>query len=115
MRNATALYFVLSCVIMGLSSSPAGAGDIAAGKAKAEQICQTCHGMDGVGTMPMVANLAGQQDIYIIAQLKAYRSGKRQHEQMSIIAGMLKDTEIEDLAAWYSALKVTIEMPEMTN
>ncbi|NQU58315.1 MAG: cytochrome c [Rhodospirillales bacterium] len=103
---ALALALLLSAAL----STPAWASDIAAGKLKAEQTCQTCHGMDGVGSMPMVANLSGQQKLYIIAQLKAYKSGKHQHEQMSIIAGMLSDEDIENVAAWYSAIKVTIDL-----
>lgn len=59
----------------------------------------------------MAANLSGQQKDYIIAQLEAYRSGQRRHEQMSIIAGMLTDDDIENVAEWYSSIKITIEMP----
>jgi len=104
---AVALTLLLSAAL----STPAWAGDAAAGKLKVEQACQTCHGMDGIGTVPMAANLSGQQELYMIAQLKAYKLGKRQHEQMSIIAGMLSDEDIENVAAWYSGIKITVEMP----
>ncbi len=87
------------------------AGDLMAGKAKAEATCQVCHGLDGQAVVPMAANLSGQQKEYIIAQLKAYRAGKRRHEQMSIVAQMLDDDDIENLAEWYSSIKITIEMP----
>jgi cytochrome c553 len=87
------------------------AGDLTAGKAKAEAMCQVCHGLYGQATAPMAANLSGQLKEYIIAQLEAYRAGKRQHEQMSIIAGMLGDDDIENLAEWYSSIKITIEIP----
>jgi len=93
-------------------AGPAFAGDPAAGKAKAEATCQTCHGLDGKATIPMAANLSGQQKEYIVAQLEAYRSGNRKHEQMSIIAKMLTDEDIANLAEWYSGIKITIEMPE---
>ncbi len=75
-------------------------------------MCQTCHGVDGVATIPMAANLSGQQEGYLIAQLEAYRAGTRKHEQMSIIARMLSDEDIENVAAWYSNTKVTVEIPE---
>ncbi len=39
----------------------------------------------------MAANLGGQQKDYMVIQLKAYRDGKRQHPQMSIIAQSLSD------------------------
>ena len=47
-----------------------------------------------------------------MAQLKAYRSGKRRHEQMSIVAKMLTDADIDNLAEWYSSIKVTLELPK---
>ncbi len=95
----------------GFLGDRAFAGDLLAVKAKAEATCQVCHGLDGRAVVPMAANLSGQQKQYIIAQLEAYRSGKRRHEQMSIIAKMLDDDAIENLAEWYSSIKITIEMP----
>lgn len=95
----------------GLAGNQALAGDLTAGKATAEATCQVCHGMDGRATVPMAANLSGQQKAYIIAQLEAYRSGKRRHEQMNIIAKMLDDDDIENVAEWYSSIKITIELP----
>ena len=105
---------ILAVALVGateLSSDRAAAGDLMAGKAKAEATCQVCHGLDGRATVPMAANLSGQQKEYIVAQLEAYRAGKRSHEQMSIIAQMLSDDDIENVAEWYSSIKVTIEMP----
>lgn len=98
--------------LSGLATPPALAGDLAAGKAKAEAMCRTCHGIDGKATIPMAANLGGQQREYLVAQLKAYRSGKRRHEQMSIVAKMLTDADIDNLAEWYSSIKVTLELPK---
>ena len=95
----------------GSVDNQAFAGDLMAGKAKVEAACQVCHGLDGRALVPMAANLSGQQKQYIIAQLEAYRSGKRRHEQMNIIAKMLSDEDIENVAEWYSSIKITIEMP----
>ena len=95
----------------GLFAGPSHSGDMKAGRAKAQATCQTCHGLDGKATVPMAANLAGQQKEYLIAQLEAYRSGKRKHEQMAIIAKMLSDEDIDNVAEWYSSIKVTIELP----
>ncbi len=110
----TKLLPILALVLVpatGFLGDRAFAGDLMAGKAKAEATCQVCHGLDGRAVVPMAANLSGQQKEYIIAQLEAYRSGKRRHEQMSIIAKMLDDDAIENLAEWYSSIKITIEMP----
>ena len=110
-RNRLTLLLLL-VVVTGLCASPAHAGDMTAGKAKAKATCQTCHGLDGKAVVPMAANLSGQQKEYIIAQLEAYRSGKRKHEQMSIIAKMLTDEDIKNVAEWYSGIKITIELPK---
>lgn len=112
MRIKNTAFIALSLVIVGSVSTPAIAGDAKAGRVTAEQVCQTCHGMDGIGTMPMVANISGQQEEYIIGQIKDYISGKRKHEQMTIIVQMLDEEAIENVAAWYAGLKVTVEVPE---
>jgi cytochrome c553 len=43
--------------------------------------------------------------------LRNYRSGKRQNEVMNMIAKTLSDSDIVQLAAWFSAIKVTVEEP----
>ncbi|MFQ5623767.1 MAG: c-type cytochrome, partial [Paracoccaceae bacterium] len=62
-------------VMLCLAAAAPGSADPAAGRLKAEQLCQTCHGIDGVALVPMAANLSGQQRMYIVAQLEAYRTG----------------------------------------
>jgi len=74
-------------------------------------MCANCHGVDGIATLPGAANLAGQQDEYLRGPLKAYRSGARQDPVMGVVAKTLSDEDIVNLAAWYSGLKVTVEMP----
>lgn len=91
---------------------PASAADVSAGQAKVKSTCRVCHGLDGLGKMPDVPNLAGEGAIYISKQLKAFRSGERTHQQMSIIAQGLSDEDITNLAAYYAAIKVTVEVPE---
>lgn len=98
--------------LIALCLAPAQAADVKAGKSRASQ-CAVCHGRDGVATNPEAPNLAGEASIYIERQLKAFRSGERKHEQMSIIAQSLTDADIADLAAWYAAMKVTVELPKI--
>ena len=102
----------LVAALVGMVSTQAVAASLAAGKARAEAICQTCHGMDGLGTIAGVPNLSGQQEDYMIKQLKAFRSSQRQHSQMSIIAQMLSDVDIENVSKWYSSIKISVELPE---
>ena len=91
---------------------PAWAGDAAAGRAVARVTCRACHGEDGKAVLLGAANLSGQEKEYLVAQLRAYRSGSRRHEQMSVIAKSLSDGDIDNVAEWYSSIKVTIEMPK---
>jgi cytochrome c553 len=99
-------------VVMTLSAlAVAARADPALGKSKVQAICSVCHGVNGIGTNPDVPNLAGESVNYLEKQLKAYRSGERQHEQMSIIAKDLSDDDIRNVAEWYQALKVTVEEP----
>jgi cytochrome c553 len=69
------------------------------------QICQTCHGVDGLGTDPAYPALAGQHSSYIIRALRDYRDGARKNTVMSGFARNLTDQDIEDLAGWYSGLR----------
>jgi len=90
----------------------AEAGELASGRMKVNAICQTCHGLDGIGTIAGVPNLSGQKKEYMVTQLKAFRSGRREHNQMSIIAQMLSDDDINNVSEWYSNIKITLEAPQ---
>ncbi len=94
------------------SISVAQAADIAAGKKKA-MMCAVCHGKDGIAVNPDAPNLAGEAASYIERQLKAFKSGERKNEIMSIMAQQLSDEDIANLAAWFSAMKVTVQVPDV--
>jgi cytochrome c553 len=94
---------------------PAGsalAGDAATIRHLVRTVCQNCHGEDGIAVLPGAANLSGQQKEYLVQQLRAYRSGHRQDPQMNVIAKTLSDADIENLAEWYSKIKITVEKPQ---
>lgn len=100
----------LACLVV-VSVSPAFAGDPASGRELAGS-CRVCHGLDGVGTNPMIPNLGGQSEMYLAKQLLDFREGRRFDDQMSIIAESLTDEEIADLAAWYASIEATFAAPE---
>lgn len=107
-KKSGTLAFGLSLLFAALTGVTAqAAGNVKAGYEKA-QMCQACHGLDGRSTMPEAPNLAGQVDGYLVTQLRAFKSGARKNEQMAVIAQMLSPQEIEDLAAYYSAIEITI-------
>jgi cytochrome c553 len=87
------------------AASPAWAADAAAGGVKANA-CAVCHGPMGLSAVPDAPNLAGQPALYLSTQLRAYRSGKRVHEVMSLMAKPLSDADIDNLAAWYSSFTI---------
>ena len=91
-----------------LLSTPAVAADAALGRQKAAA-CAVCHGPLGVAIAPDAPNLAGQPEMYLAGQLRAYRSGKREHEVMSLMAKPLSDADIDNIAAWFSSLKISVE------
>jgi cytochrome c553 len=84
---------------------------IALGRTKAMQ-CNVCHGANGIATAPMTPNIAGQQRDYLEEQLKNYRSGKRPHEVMAVMAKPLTDDDITNLSTWYAAMIVEVKLPE---
>jgi len=47
--------------------------------------------------------------MYLVQQLANYRSGRRPHEVMAIMAKPLTTKEIEDLAAWYASIKIEVK------
>ena len=93
-------------------AAPAGAlaGDPVAGRAKNYQ-CQGCHGIPGWKTafpeVYSVPKLGGQHPAYIIAALKAYKKGERDHQTMRAIAADLSDKDMDDIAAYYGASMAT--------
>ncbi len=104
-------FLAVSLLILGSAGSVA-AGDLAAGRSVAETVCATCHGVDGIAVAPDAPHLAGENRLYLRAQLRAFRSGRRQHPQMSIIAQALTDQELADVVAWYEAIQITAVMPD---
>ena len=108
-RRLAMAFAAVCAAAFGLS--PALAADPAAGRTKAT-MCRACHGIDGVAKIPTAPHIAGESTIYLQTQLKAFRSGKRVHEMMSVIAKQLSDDDIANLAAWYSSIKFTVEVPE---
>jgi cytochrome c553 len=90
---------------IAVSSTWALAADPPPGPAKT-QTCATCHGPRGISVAPDAPNLAGQPQIYLAAQLQAFRDGRRLHPVMNLIAKGLTEQEIDQLSAWYSAIPI---------
>ena len=108
---STFFFLIVSFVV----SSNAFGGDLLLGKEKAATVCSACHGMDGQaasgGNSPLIPNITAQNKEYLIVKLKDYKSGKINHPQMSLIAQMLSNEDIENVSEWYSSIKIKVTLP----
>lgn len=84
-------------------SGQVSAADIEAGKKKAEEICSSCHGLDGNSPVPMFPKIGGQPRTYIEKVLKDYKSGVRKDPVMAGMAAALSAEDIDNLAFYYSS------------
>ena len=96
----------VACAASAQDKPPAA--DLAAQKVAAS-ICSACHGPTGVSASPLFPRLAGQQELYLAAQLKAFRAKTRgeadAHDYMWGMATLLDDSIIAGLARYYAAQK----------
>jgi cytochrome c553 len=97
-------FAIATLAAFGLIAS-AYAADLAAGAAKAKEVCAACHGMDGKSADPNNPHLAGQWRDYLEKALRDYKSGERNNAIMSGFAKALSKQDIENLAAYYASQK----------
>lgn len=97
MYRSIALILTLGGVV------PVPAADVTAGREKAAT-CAACHGINGISVSPDIPNLAGQKAEYLISQLTAFKAGSRKNPLMNAIAPQLDETDMENVAAYFSSL-----------
>ncbi len=114
MNNITKkiLTTLLHIFFLGAAAQLAEARDALIAPDKVKTLCQNCHGMDGIATLLGAPNLSGQKREYLQEQLRSFRAGARQNQQMTIITKKLTDEDIESLANWYSSMRITVQMPK---
>jgi cytochrome c553 len=71
----------------------------------ADEVCAGCHSADGNSVIPNFPKLAGQQKVYLLRELKDYKSGKRVSEIMAPMVANLSDDDLSNLAAYYAKQK----------
>ena len=107
-RHMKATHFtaVVAALACAASLSVQAAGDPVAGRNK-NSMCAGCHGIPGWKTAYpatyKVPKLGGQHAEYLMAALKQYKTGERNHPSMVGIATSLTDQDMEDLAAYYAS------------
>ena len=88
---------------LAFATLPAQAANPEAGKAKVQEICQACHGMDGLSAVsPEYPRLAGQHRDYLAKALRDYKSGARKNPVMGAMAAPLTAQDIDNVTAYYA-------------
>jgi cytochrome c553 len=86
---------------LALAIPPAHAADEIEAKA---QLCAACHGDKGVPTDPKtIPVIWGQEQSYLMKQLRDFRNGERNSAVMSPIAKDLAETDLRKIAAYFAA------------
>jgi cytochrome c553 len=100
-----------ACLVIFFTANAEAQGDAKAGRAKAESVCGVCHGVDGLAKIPEAPNLAGQSENYLTEQITAFKCGERKNAMMSVVVQDLSETDIENLAAYYSGIEISVKAP----
>jgi len=97
-------FMLFALAASALAQAPVGNAEAAKSKIS---MCVGCHGIPNYKTayprvyhVPMIT---GQQPVYIVNALQAYKSGARSHPSMRGIAQGLSEQDMADLAAYYSS------------
>jgi cytochrome c553 len=104
LMNKLALIF--ATVLTLISSYTFATGDVEKGKIKAAA-CIGCHGANGNSMVPTFPKLAGQDEGYLLKQLKDFKSGARVDGIMKGLVASLTEKEMANLAAYYATQKVS--------
>jgi cytochrome c553 len=99
---------LLLAPLAALAQAPTAAGDAKRGEAIA-YTCNGCHAIPNyknVYPTYSVPKLHGQRPEYLIAALKAYKSGERSHGTMHSQASSLSEQDMADVAAYLSGTEV---------
>ena len=68
------------------------------------QLCATCHGNNGVPADPKtIPVIWGQEQSYLMKQLRDFRNGERNSTVMSPIAKDLTEGDLRKIAAYFAA------------
>lgn len=83
------------------------AGDPALGKKKTA-VCIACHGANGIATIKTYPSLAGQNELYLVSAMKAYKNKTRTGGLATVMQAQmasLSEEDISNIAAYYASLK----------
>ena len=81
--------------------------DLAAAERFADEHCGSCHGATGQSAAPNFPRLAGQNEVYLVKQLKDFASGDRKSPMMKEKVALMDERMIRSLAAFYARQAAT--------
>ena len=111
MRNISlSLALTVSIIVTACSSTTERSRTLGdpnvSGKTIAQQVCSTCHGVNGNSVSPQYPKLAGQSEEYVMAQLKSFENHLRTDRlAIEIMSGMSRDIsaqQAKDIAEYFS-------------
>lgn len=100
----------ITIIIAAIIALPVSAADLENGRSLSRK-CSGCHGKLGIARDPEVPHLASQSARYIKKSITDFQKGERQDRRMSLIVTNLSEKDINDLAAWYSSLEISVVDP----
>src|ERR1700686_4663920 len=84
--------------------TPPQVDPLQAGKAAAAA-CAGCHGDAGISKIPGTPNLVGLDPKYLVAAMKAYKSGQRKNDVMKSMVAAISDVDMGNIAFYYALQK----------
>lgn len=99
-------FMVVILLLLASSGLLAEDHEITAGEIKS-YTCKGCHGIPGYSNVYptyKVPKLGGQNYAYLVAALKAYRAGERNHPTMELQATSMTDQDIEDVSGFFASI-----------
>jgi cytochrome c len=103
------LFAAGATVLFGLSQNALALDGEAIYKSATKGGCMACHGKEANKTiLPMYPKLAGQNEAYLLQQMKDIKSGARNNGQTAAMKGimhLINEEEMAAVAKWLSGLK----------
>lgn len=67
-------------------------------------LCASCHGVDGISSVDLYPNLAGQKPEYLAKQLRDFKAARRDDTVMRPMAEPLDDAAIDALSRHFGTM-----------
>ena len=105
------------CIIVFLSftvsaESSLSSSELASTKRIINNLCITCHAIDGNSAISSNPKLAGQHAAYITKQLNNFKSGLRENAVMASMVANLTEKDMINLGQYFSEQSILLSMAQ---